>query len=190
MDANAVVLVEGESDQVALQTLARRLGRDLDAEGIAIVPMGGAKNIGHFLERFRGSVVAGMCDAGEAGGFHRALQRAGMDGVAVYVCDTDLEDELIHALGVDGVERVIAAEGELASLRTLQQMPAQRGRTVHQHLRRFIGSRSGRKLRYARAFVEALDLDALPRPLEAVLAQLPQEQLIDLPDDLGKQFPI
>ena len=38
----AVVLVEGMSDQAAVQTLAERAGRDLRAEGVFVVPMGGA----------------------------------------------------------------------------------------------------------------------------------------------------
>ena len=65
----AVVLVEGESDRHALEALARRRGRDLDAERRRIVAIGGAKNIGSYLERFgpRGVDVrlAGLCDAGE-----------------------------------------------------------------------------------------------------------------------------
>ncbi len=64
--AVAVVLVEGISDQLALEALAARRGLNLDGEGIAIVPMGGSKNIWTFLERFgpRGSNVrlAGLCD--------------------------------------------------------------------------------------------------------------------------------
>src|SRR6266566_3796122 len=48
----AVVLVEGMSDQAAVQTLAERAGRDLRAEGIFVVPMGGATNIGHFADLF------------------------------------------------------------------------------------------------------------------------------------------
>src|SRR5207302_2646896 len=44
----AVVLVEGISDQLALEALAERRGRHLDAEGISIVPIGGSKNIGSF----------------------------------------------------------------------------------------------------------------------------------------------
>ena len=39
-------------------------------------------------------------------------------------------------------------------------------------LRRFLGSQSGRKARYAALFVEALDLDAVPDPLTAVLAHV------------------
>jgi predicted ATP-dependent endonuclease of OLD family len=37
-----VVLVEGISDQFALEALAERGGRDLHADGISIAPMGGA----------------------------------------------------------------------------------------------------------------------------------------------------
>ena len=47
-----VLLVEGVSDRVAVETLAARRGRDLGAEGVSVVPIGGAKNIGSFLERF------------------------------------------------------------------------------------------------------------------------------------------
>jgi predicted ATP-dependent endonuclease of OLD family len=50
--ARAVVLVEGISDQRALETLAERRGRDLDVEGVRIVPIGGAHAIGRFLARF------------------------------------------------------------------------------------------------------------------------------------------
>src|SRR5260370_6818681 len=75
----AVVLVEGISDQLALQALAVRRGLNLDGEGIAIVPMGGSKNIWSFLERFgpRGVNVrlAGLCDAAGEGGFQPGLGR-------------------------------------------------------------------------------------------------------------------
>jgi predicted ATP-dependent endonuclease of OLD family len=41
VDARAVVLVEGVSDKVALETLARRRGGDLTAEGVSVVAVGG-----------------------------------------------------------------------------------------------------------------------------------------------------
>src|SRR5213593_1514563 len=50
--ARAVVLVEGVSDEIALETLAERRRRDLPAERIAILPMGGSKNIEAFLARY------------------------------------------------------------------------------------------------------------------------------------------
>ena len=39
-------LVEGISDQRALEALAARRGRDLEAEGVSVVPIGGAHAIG------------------------------------------------------------------------------------------------------------------------------------------------
>jgi hypothetical protein len=70
------------------------------------------------------------------------------------VCSADLEDELIRALGVVSVEQVVEAQGDLGSFRTLQKQPEWRGRTTEQQLRRFMGSGSGRKIRYARLLVE------------------------------------
>jgi hypothetical protein len=172
----AVVLVEGTSDQVALRTLAQRRGRDLDAEGVAVVPMGGAQSIARFLQRFgpRGLDVrlAGLCDAGEEREFRRALERAGMEWLGFYVCVVDLEDELIRALGAPAVEEVVEAQGELGAFRTLQKQPAWRGRPVEEQLRRFMGSGGRRKIRYARLLVETLDLTQIPRPLGRVLAHV------------------
>lgn len=175
----AVVLVEGISDQVALQALAERRHRNLDAECIAVVPIGGAQSIGRFLDRFgpRGLDVrlAGLCDAAEQGEFRRGLERAGlgsslsrldMEQLGFFVCDADLEDELIRALGADSVERIAEAQGELGSFRTFQKQPAQQGKTREQQLRRWMGNR---KIRYAPLLVDALDLGQVPRPLDRVL---------------------
>jgi hypothetical protein len=183
--SGAVVLVEGTSDQVALETLAERRGRDLGTEGVSVVPIGGAQAIGLFLNRFgpQGSDVrlAGLCDAAEEGDFRRGLERAGlgshltrvdMERLGFYVCVADLEDELIRALGAGSVERVVDAQGELGSFRTLQKQPAWQGRTTEAQLRRFMGSGGRRKIRYARLLVEALDLTQVPRPLDLVLAHV------------------
>jgi hypothetical protein len=48
----AVVLVEGLSDRLALEILARRRGRDLAADGVAVIAMYGATNLGRYLERY------------------------------------------------------------------------------------------------------------------------------------------
>src|SRR5260370_7873960 len=48
--SGTVVLVEGISDQAAIDTLAKRLGRDLEKEGITTVPIGGATKIWPFLK--------------------------------------------------------------------------------------------------------------------------------------------
>ena len=181
----AIILVEGVSDQAAVQELAARRGRDLAGAGVFVVPMGGATNIGHFLDLFgpRGLDVrlAGLCDEGEEADFRRGLARAGLgpfparadlERHGFFVCVADLEDEMIRALTPAVVERLIEAQGELASFRIFCRQPAQRGRTVPQQLRRFIGTRSGRKIRYGRVLAGALDLARVPRPLDLVLAQV------------------
>jgi hypothetical protein len=183
--SRAVVLVEGVSDQVALEALAERCGRNLGAEGISILPMGGATNIRGFLDLFGSQGLdvrlAGLCDAGEEGDFRRALERAGlgsnlsradMEALGFYVCVADLEDELIRALGAASVEEILDAQGELGSFRTFQMQPAWQGRATKEQLRRFMGSGAGRKIRYARLLVDALDLTRVPRPLERVLAHV------------------
>ena len=48
-------------------------------------------------------------------------------------------------------------------------VPAQRGRSRQEHLHRFMGVRSGRKLHYARLMAGALDLDRVPTALNNVL---------------------
>lgn len=178
----AVVLVEGISDRVAVETLAERRDRNLDAEGISVVPMGGAQAIGSFLDRFGPPGLdvrlAGLCDAGEERDFQRGLERAGlgsdltradMERLGFYVCVADLEDELIRALSAASVEQVVDAQGDLGSFRTLQKQPAWQGRTTEEQLRRFMGSGGRRKIRYARLLVEALDLTRVPRPLDLLL---------------------
>jgi hypothetical protein len=185
LDARAVVLVEGISDQVALEALAERRGRSLHAEGIAVVAMGGAQAVGRFLDLFGPRALdarlAGLCDVAEEDDFRRGLEQAGfgshltradMERLGFYVCVADLEDELIRALGAAAVEHVIDAQGDLGSFRTLQKQPAWQVRSNEEQLRRFMGSGGGRKIRYARLLVQALDLTRVPRPLDRVLAHV------------------
>jgi Overcoming lysogenization defect protein-like, TOPRIM domain len=181
----AVVLVEGTSDKVAVEALAERRGRDLVAEGVSVVPIGGAQAIGRFLVEFGPQgldlELAGLCDVKEERDFQRGLERAGLgsnltrddlERIGFYVCDADLEDELIRALGAASVERVVDAEGDLGSFRTFQKQPEWRGRAIEAQLRRFMGSGGRRKIRYAKLLVDALDLDDVPRPLDRVLAHV------------------
>jgi hypothetical protein len=178
----AVVAVEGTSDRLALDALARRRGVDLEAAEIAVVAMGGASNIGHLIRQFgpqgSGLRVAGLCDAAEERLFRRALRSAGirpgadredLEAVGFFVCDVDLEDEMIRAQGVDGMLKFLETQGDLHSFRVVQQMPHQRERTVEQQLRRFVGTRGGRKNLYAPLLVEKIEIDKIPRPLDALL---------------------
>lgn len=178
-----MVLVEGDSDVLALHALAQRRRLDLAGHGVEIVPIGGATAIGTFLARYgpRGMAVrvGGLCDAGEEWTFRHALSREGfgddlsrgaMDDLGFAVCVADLEDELIRALGVPAVERVIEVRGDMRAWQTMQKQPAQLAIPVERRLRRFMGTKSARKATYAPLLVDALDLDQVPRPLDRVLA--------------------
>lgn len=177
---HTVVLVEGDSDREAIETLAVRL--QLDVEGISVVAMGGASKIGRHLAMFgpqgHGITLAGMYDVGEEDDIVRALDRAGVgsphsradiEGLGFFVCVVDLEDELIRALGSDRVLDVIEAADELGVFHSFQNQPAWRGRPVEDQLRRFMGTFSGRKIRYGSLLVEALDLSRVPQPMEKLL---------------------
>ena len=179
---NAVILVEGVSDQLALEALAARRGRDLEAEGISIVPIGGAHAIGHALRRVGPGgydvELAGLCDVGEEGAFTHGLERAGLgtnlsrpelEALGFFVCDTDLEHELVRALGADAVLKIVEEQGELSAFRTFQKQPAKRALPYEEQLWRFMWNR---KARYAPLLVQALDLGRVPRPLDGVLAHV------------------
>jgi hypothetical protein len=180
--ARKIVLVEGGSDQAALEVLARRRGLALGPGALCLVAMGGATSIGHFVRllgpRGLNIPLGGLCDAGQEdyvrdalrqGGLSRAVSRAGMEACGFYVCAADLEDELIRAVGPATVQQIITACGELRSFRTFQGQPAHRQESVAQQLHRFMGTRSGRKSQYARLLAGAVDPAQVPRPLDRVL---------------------
>lgn len=181
--ATSVILVEGPSDQLAVEAAARRLGRDLACEGIAVISMGGVTNIGHYLRAFGpaglGIPVAGLVDDGEAGFTARHLAKvlpevvrspADLAAAGFQVCVADLEEELIRAATPAVVEALIEEQRDLPSFRSLQAQPEWRGRAPADQLRRFFGSGAGRKIRYAPAIVNTLDPDALPGPLVRLLS--------------------
>jgi len=188
----SVLLVEGPSDGAAVRVLAERLGHDLDAEGIEIVPMGGYGNLGRFLDRYGPAGLdvrlAGLYDAPEERHFRRGLARAGfgsnltradLERLGFYACEANLEEELTRALGPEAMEELLEAQGELRAFRTYQKQPAHRHESIEEQVSGFLWNR---KLRYGALIVNALDLDRVPRPLVRVLdhalaAEAPQVRL-------------
>jgi hypothetical protein len=184
-EPDVVVLVEGESDVAAVETLASGRGRDLRVDGVAVLAMGGATNIGHFLTRYGPGgldlTLTGLCDEPEEEVFAVALESAGvgvarsradLERLGFYVNVEDLEDELIRALGCQTVEDIIAEAGEMRSFRSFQNQPAQRERSLTRQLRRFLGTKSGRKVRYGGLLADALPADRVPHPLDALLSRV------------------
>ncbi|MFI6062168.1 TOPRIM nucleotidyl transferase/hydrolase domain-containing protein [Streptomyces sp. NPDC051286] len=176
LPVRAAVLLEGPSDVAAVGALAARRRRDLEAEGICVLPMGGAMSVGRFASLLGptglGLRLTGLCDEGERRYYARGLERAGAAPQEFFVCAADLEDELIRALGATRVEELVQAEGDQRALQTFLHQPAQQGRTSQQQLRRFLGTKKGRKIHYGRVLVEALDPDRIPAPLDDLLTSL------------------
>ena len=177
------ILVEGVTDALALTLAARRMGRDLEAEGASIVVINGAHAIGGALRRLAqdepAAIPAGLYDVGEEevirtalqrGGFSPGLTRESLEGIGFFACSVDLEDELIRAAGEAVLSRLIELEGDAQPWHTFQRQSAWQGRPTNQQFRRFIRSVSSRNSRYIRAIVEAIDPAQLPRPIRQVLA--------------------
>ncbi|QEO15510.1 ATP-dependent endonuclease [Agromyces intestinalis] len=155
--SGTIILVEGDSDRIAVETLAARLGVDLPP----VVPIGGSKNAPRAIAAHPATRLIGLVDAGERRDFESVID-------TVFVCDPDLEAEFVRALGIDGTLEVVREQGELDSFRKLQRQPALRERPIQVQLARFFGGRSGNKLRYARLLAEAVPFDRVPAPLAAL----------------------
>jgi hypothetical protein len=178
----SMILVEGDSDRVAVETVAARLGRDFGAVGVTVTATGGITNFRRFVTKWvaeGGDVrMAGLYDAGEEHVVARALtdvgltsnpDRRSLESFGFFVCVDDLEDELIRAMGADCVVIMIEREGESGSWRLFQNQPAQRGRDLEAQLRRFMGTKSGRKIRFAEIMARAIDLSRIPSPIQSVI---------------------
>jgi hypothetical protein len=165
----AVVLVEGLSDRAALEALARRRGRDLAAEGVTIVAVGGAHAVERSLRGRSDVRVAGLYDLGEERAVLRGLERAGVSSEGFFACDPDLEGELVRALGAERMLALVEERGQLGAFRTYCKQPAKREWPLERQLHGWLHNW---KVEYAAPLVDALDLDHVPRPLDAVLAHV------------------
>jgi hypothetical protein len=166
-DLRGVILVEGTSDRIAVETLAVRRGRDLRAEGVTVVAIGGAHALLRALRRLDAERIAGLYDRGEEAVVRRALERAGVAPQGFFACDPDLEGELVRALGPERMLRLVEERGQLAAFRTYQKQPEKRPLSLQAQLHGWLHNW---KVRYAAALVGALDLDRVPAPLDGVLS--------------------
>jgi hypothetical protein len=175
------VLLEGASDVAAVQAASERAGLELGDAGVRLIDMGGATNVRrHLLDAARAPTsprVLGMCDIKEGGFFVRALRELECDVSSVdelprwgfQLCDRDLEDELMRALGPDGVRRVLDGLRLSGRFATFTRQPAWVARDFHDQARRFAGVASGRKEVMAGALTATLEPEALPPPLRQLL---------------------
>lgn len=179
--ADSVVLVEGESDRAAVETIAKRLDRDM--HGVEVVAMGGSSPFPTYLndlvvDRGFSGRLSGLCDLAETNDLLRGLESAGFgadlspedaEALGFFLCDEDLEDEMIRSIGTDPILEIFEREGELRGFHKFQNQPAWRGRALEDQIHRFLGIRSGRKVRYGSLLAKAVPLDRIPEPLAGVL---------------------
>lgn len=177
-----VVLLEGVSDVAAVRAAAGVRGADLT--GVRLVDLGGITNVRREMERLGREEpereILGLCDVAEARFAMRAVEDGGgwvrdpsdLATYGFFVCDADLEEELIRALGERRVLEVIDAIGLGRKLSQLQQQPAWSDRPLAEQLHRFAGVASGRKELLAGALVDALGPTELPEPLAMLLDRI------------------
>jgi len=175
------VLLEGASDVAAVRAVATTAGVELASHAVSLIDMGGATNIHRHLAAataYRHDLrVLGLCDLQEAPYIVRALRRVGvpvdstadLPAAGFSVCDRDLEDELIRALGAGGTQQVLQRLGLAQRFSIFAQQPAWVAKPFEDQVHRFAGSASGRKELLAAALGAALDLGSVPAPLSELL---------------------
>ena len=89
-----------------------------------------------------------------------------------FVCEADLEDELIRALGTSRAVEAIQSAGLGGKLEALQIQPAWADRPLAEQLHRFCGVASGRKEQVAGVLAAELSRDELPEPLSMLLDRI------------------
>lgn len=179
--ARAAILVEGDSDRFAIEAVARKKGRNLDADGISVVVMQGAGGIRPFLTLLGpsglGVRLAGLCDANEVPQWSNALQTQGLiaapgttalEAAGFFVNDPDLEAVLIGAVGLQRVENLIASQADADAFERYRQQPAHAAKTRREQVHGFLHS-GGRQVVYAPLLVALLELPALPHSLGSVV---------------------
>lgn len=170
-----VVLLEGVSDIAAVTAAAA--AQQLELDDVELVDLGGVTNVQReLIELTRAGSefeILGLCDAPEVRFVEHALREIGcavrdpsdLAGYGFFVCQADLEEELIRALGATQTVHIIEHLGLGQKLATMRQQPAWQDRPLPEQLHRFCGVASGRKELLAGALSAALDPSHLPDPL-------------------------
>lgn len=177
-----VVLLEGPSDAAAVRALMERDG--IDPAPVELVNLQGITNVGRTLKEIRQVVgdidVVGMCDAAESRFAEKALADDGLPVLdatdlpvyGFFVCQADLEDELIGALGPDAALQALQDAGLGGKFDALRNQGAWADRPLAEQLHRFCGAATGRKELAAAILAAALPADAVPEPLAMLLDRI------------------
>ncbi|MTD43641.1 AAA family ATPase [Conexibacter sp. W3-3-2] len=179
--ASTVLFVEGASDLLALRVIARTIGVDLDARGVAVISLDGAGLLSTYL-RLLGPqgldiAVSGLCDldaeadwiAKLAGAGLTVTDRASFNTAGFFVCDLDLEAELVRAVGAHQVEAVINAEGASHQLAAFCALPGNTGLSRDDQLAGFLRKAKTRWAPLVSALVTSTNV---PSPIHDLLTHV------------------
>lgn len=179
--SRTVVFVEGPSDYLAVREAARRSGVDLDARGVAIVSLQGAGLLAIYLKLLGPNgldlKLLGLCDLDAEADWQTKLTAAGvpvadratMNASGFYVCDTDLEDELVRALGDAEVQAILTQENEAANFAAFASDPARQGLSLSEQLVAFARKR---KVRWSPRLAAGLTAATAPPPISDLLSRV------------------
>ncbi len=116
LTCRTAVLVEGVADRLIVEAAAEARGLSLDRTGVAVFELGGAENFRHVYRLLGpqgfGVRVLGLVDQAESASWIGAVGGRPKDvqGVTIFVCDNDLEDEYCRGIGPQEVaHRLIAS---------------------------------------------------------------------------------
>lgn len=177
-----IVLLEGASDVAAVRALMSTCG--IDPSPVELVSLGGVTNVGRMLKevrQVRGDVdVVGLCDAAETRFVEQALNDDGLPVAdatdlpmyGFFVCEQDLEDELIRALGADRALDALVGAGLGGKFDNLRAQAPWADRPLDEQLHRFCGAASGRKELAAGILAGALAEDEIPEPMSMLLDRI------------------
>ena len=161
------------------------MGRNLEAEHVVVLPIGGAHAAKQYVRRFaprHGVKLSGLVDRAEVVHFRLALDAAGLHASSgttgsleqhgFFVCDADLEDELIRALDQPDLESLLASQGDLGAFRSLQNQPSWRDRPYPAQMHRWLRSVALRRSRYAQLLILRADPARIPPPLRRLVERI------------------
>jgi AAA domain, putative AbiEii toxin, Type IV TA system len=179
--ARHVVLVEGITDYQAVRLIATKLGRNLDAEGVAVLPLDGGGTLKVYLELLGPDGLdldlAGLCDADYEQDWRSKLAGAGltvttrqeMEAAGFFVADRDLEDELVAALGTTNTQVVISNDGAAGDFQQFANSAGQQGEPLAEQLRAFVQKK---KTRWTPQLAAAIAPASIPPSIAALLAHV------------------
>lgn len=177
------VLLEGPSDVAAVRALMGAQG--IDPGPVELVSLEGVTNVGRVLAEVRllrgaDADVVGLCDAADTRFVEKALADDGLPvadatdlpAYGFFVCERDLEDELIRALGPERALAALQGAGLGSKLEALRTQQPWADRPLAEQLHRFCGAASGRKELAAGILARALADDEVPEPLAMLLDRI------------------